>query len=145
MRDIFNLSFRATSLEARQASTALSEWLNASCLPCVRVDEVEIAMAEAINNVVEHAYAGAEPGLIRVSCEPGLAQLDIHICDDGVPLPQNRMPPGLAADITVSRADLPEGGFGWFLIRKLTSSILYERRGTTNHLSLRFDLRGSNG
>lgn len=134
------MSFWTTELEARQAIAGVSEWLRASGLASDRADEVEIALAEAINNVVEHAFAGADPGLVRLLCSLRGRHLDIRICDNGAPLPQNRLPPGLAADVSVPRAELPEGGFGWFLIRELTSDIRYDRCGVVNNLSLRFDL-----
>lgn len=140
LRDKFKMSFRATESEARQAIAAISDRLRSSELARDRADEVEIALAEAINNVVEHAYAHTEPGLIRILCSLRRAHLDIRICDTGSALPHNRLPPGLAADVSVARADLPEGGFGWFLIRELTSDIRYDRCGLINHLSLRFDL-----
>jgi len=139
-RDKFKMAFCATELEAREAIAAISERLRATDLTRDQADEVEIALAEAINNVVEHAYADSEPGLVRILCSLRRAHLDIRICDTGTPLPQNRLPPGLAANVSVARADLPEGGFGWFLIRELTSDIRYDRCGLINHLSLRFDL-----
>ena len=140
MRDKFNTSFNATELDARKAIATISDRLRASWLSRDQADEVEIALAEAVNNVVEHAYANkAEPGDVRIMCSLRTAQLDIRICDAGVPLPENRLPPGLAADVSVAREDLPEGGFGWFLIRELTSEIRYDRCGLINHLSLRFD------
>lgn len=139
-RDKFKMAFRATEMEARQAIAAISARLRATNIDRDRADEVEIALAEAINNVVEHAYVDSEPGTVRVLCSLRAAQLDIRICDTGTPLPENRLPPGLAADVSVAKADLPEGGFGWFLIRELTSDIRYDQCGLINHLSLRFDL-----
>ncbi len=141
MRDRFNMSFCATDLAAREAVARISERLRKAGLGRNRADEVEIALAEAVNNVVEHAYARSEPGDVRILCSLRSAHLDIRICDTGAPLPQIRLPPGLAADVSVPRADLPEGGFGWFLIRELTSDIRYDRCGLINHLSLRFDFQ----
>lgn len=143
MRDKLKLSFCATEMAARQAIATVSNWLRSSGLASDRADEVEIALAEAVNNVVEHAYAGLDPGDVRLLCSLRKDHLDIRICDTGAPLPENRLPPGLAADLSVPHADLPEGGFGWFLIRELTSDIRYDRCGLINHLSLRFDLEGS--
>jgi len=140
MRDKFKMSFRATKLEARQALAAISKRLRSSDLTQDRAGEVEIALAEAINNVVEHAYADSEPGLVRILCSLRTEHLDIRICDTGTPLAQSRLPLGLAADVSVPRSELPEGGFGWFLIRELTSDVRYDRCGLINHLSLRFDL-----
>ena len=145
MRDKFNTSFYATELEARQAIASISDRLRASGLDRDRADEVEIALAEAVNNVVEHAYALTEPGTIRILSSLRSAHLDIRICDTGAPLPKKRLPQGLAADISVAREDLPEGGFGWFLIRELTSDIRYDRCGLINHLSLRFDFPSAKG
>lgn len=139
-RDKFKMAFRATEQEARRVIAAISQRLRASGIVPDRADEVEIALAEAINNVIEHAYTASEPGEVRVFCSLRSAHLDIRICDTGACLPLNRLPPGLAADVSVARADLPEGGFGWFLIRELTSEIRYDRCGLVNHLSLRFDL-----
>jgi serine/threonine-protein kinase RsbW len=97
-------------------------------------------LAEAINNVVEHAYAGRKPGLIKILCELQSDLLDIRICDHGGPMPQKRLPQGLALDVSGPRRDLPEGGFGWFLIRDLANEIWYDRLGDENHLLLRFGL-----
>lgn len=140
MRKKYNISFDATELGARTAIAAISDHIRAFWLTQEQADGVEIALAESLNNVVEHAFAKAEPGSVRVLCSLRDSQMDIRICDTGVPMPDNRLPPGLAADIDVAREDLPEGGFGWFLIRELTSDIRYDRCGLVNHLSLRFDL-----
>ncbi len=138
--DRFKTAFRATELEAREAIATISTRLRASDLTPDRADEVEIALAEAVNNVVEHAFVDSEPGVVRILCSLRSAHLDIRIADTGTPLPQSRLPPGLASDVSVPRSELPEGGFGWFLIRTLTSDIRYDRCGLINHLSLRFDL-----
>lgn len=136
------MSFCATELAAREAIAGITGRLRKAGLEPNRAGDVEIALAEAINNVVEHAYASPDPGDVRVLCSLRPAHLDIRICDTGSPLPKSRVPSGLAVDVSVPRADLPEGGFGWFLIRELTSDIRYDRCGLINHLSLRFDLRG---
>lgn len=140
LRDKFRVSFKATELEARSAIAETSGRLRAAGVPSARADEIEIALAEAINNVVEHAFAGSENGTVHLLCSLRPNRLDIRICDTGSPLPDERLPPGLAADLAVPRSELPEGGFGWFLIRELTSEIRYDRCGNSNHLSLRFDL-----
>jgi serine/threonine-protein kinase RsbW len=138
------MSFGATALEARGAIAAISKRLRVSGLSCERANEVEIALAEAINNVVEHAYTGVESGKISVKCNLANTRLLIRICDTGVTLPQSCVVPGFAPEISVSRANLPEGGFGWFLVHELASNIRYERRKQVNHLILRFDLHPKN-
>ena len=99
---------------------------------------VELVMAEALNNIVEHAYAADQHRdfLLNVSIKPD--RLCFHLCDGGAPLPGLCLPQGKLPDHTGARDDLPEGGFGWFLIRDLTQRVAYERRDGMNHLTLEF-------
>ena len=49
-------------------------------------------------------------------------------------MPDHTLPMGLPQPIGVDK-DLPEGGFGWFLIRSLTENLTYRRIDARNHLS----------
>lgn len=138
MRTRFSLCFLATDLETRANIGIVARRLQLAGLARERTTEIEIALTEAVNNVVEHAYAEVGAGSIRLLCSLRPGQLDIRIFDTGRPLPEDRLPPGLAADLSVAREDLPEGGFGWFLIRAFTTEIRYDRCAGCNHLSLRF-------
>lgn len=133
------LSFAATEAEASVGIAQLSRTLTEQGLPAQKTGDVKIALAEAINNVVEHAYAGVAPARVLVKCRLHRDWLVILISDTGNPLPGLRLPDGIPAQITSSIQDLPEGGFGWYLIHELTSDIHYERRDGCNRLSLRFD------
>lgn len=104
---------------------------------------VEIVLAEVLNNVAEHAYASG-PGKITVTLRLGGAGLACQVTDDGVAMPGGRLPDGLhpmdksgpadsLADVALE--DLPEGGFGWNMIRNLTESLHYARVGGQNRLS----------
>lgn len=139
LRDSFSVCFCATEAEARAQVCTLADRLRQAGLGPDRAGEVEVALAEAVNNIVEHAYVGA-PGPVRLGCDLVGHSLYVRICDRGRPLPDGRVPAGLAANVAAPRADLPEGGFGWFLIRAFASDIRYERGRGCNHLSLRFDL-----
>lgn len=98
----------------------------------------EIVLAEVLNNVVEHAYACSH-GTIEVWVRPSPSGITCRVSDRGLPLPGNRLPAGtlrcLAGD------DLPEGGFGWHMIRALACDLDYRRIDGVNHLSFR--LRGA--
>lgn len=101
----------------------------------------EMVLAEALNNIVEHAYAAA-PGLIEVTLSASLAGIVCQISDAGTGMPQDALPPGILPDALGAAADdLPEGGFGWFLIRTLTTDLCYLRDGVMNRLS--FTLPGT--
>ena len=94
----------------------------------------EIVLAEALNNIVEHAYAGA-PGQIDISLRLDGAALSCHIADRGRAMPNLALPLGVLRDLG---DDPPEGGFGWFLIHSLAQSLTYARQDGQN--CLRFEL-----
>lgn len=101
------------------------------------VGVVEIVLAEALNNIVEHAYGDHDRGLVDLEVEHRAPALVFRIRDEGKPMPGGAAPEGAAHDLDVSAQDLPEGGFGWFLIRELTEDLAYRRVGDRNELTFR--------
>jgi serine/threonine-protein kinase RsbW len=95
----------------------------------------EIVMAEALNNIVEHAYS-AQAGSIEIWVGLGATGLECSISDYGRPMPNYQLPMGLGPNVTQIE-DLPEGGFGWFLIRSLAQDLQYQRRYNQNLLRFR--------
>lgn len=98
----------------------------------------EVVLAEALNNIVEHAY-DCENGQIEVRLRPSLGLLHCNIFDAGAPMPNDELPAGLAQPIGPGHT-LPEGGFGWFLIRTLTTHLNYRRIDARNHLSFQLNI-----
>lgn len=94
---------------------------------------VEIVLAEALNNVVEHAYANSS-GSIDVGITSGNGFLFVRIVDFGLPMPNEELPGGKLGQATDIQ-NLPEGGFGWYLIRSLSQELTYLRDGNVNILS----------
>lgn len=134
----FSHRFRASELEARDAITAIMAKLRALGLPHGRTGDVELALAEAVNNIIEHAYEGRGQGEVAIRFMLGPDHLMIRIFDSGVPLPSGQVPPPQPADLAGTRDSLPEGGFGWSLIHQLTNAIHYDREPDCNILSLCF-------
>ena len=96
----------------------------------------EVVLAEALNNIVEHAYAKSDGHIdLRLQRRPDRVLCDI--VDHGALMPGGALPAGLSQPIGVDK-DLPEGGFGWFLIRSLTENLVYQRIDARNHLSFQF-------
>lgn len=91
---------------------------------------LELVLAEVLNNVVEHAYAHY-PGNIEVTLWPHADGMRGCIVDSGLPMPNGQVPAGDPPDLV---GDLPEGGFGWNLIRSLTTGLDYRRVADRNHL-----------
>ncbi len=137
------LQFEATELGVRKALIQLREALFALNLPEDDASRAEIVLAEALNNVAEHAYDRAVPGDVRVglSLSPGL--IGIVIRDTGRPVPAHLLQGGCMPALDCGLDDLPEGGFGWPLIRTLTESLVYRRTSGTNEL--RMDLARQGG
>ncbi|WP_245781187.1 ATP-binding protein [Celeribacter neptunius] len=101
------------------------------------LSSLEIVLAEALNNIVEHAYTEADNGLIEVSLTQIPCGLACTIIDNGKMMPGGEPPLGLQANLDCDRADLPEGGFGWFLIRELAHELDYQHIDGQNKLSFR--------
>ena len=106
------------------------------------LSRVEIVMAEILNNVVEHACAEHPDCRIDIEVVRGQADLQIKIIDDGRAMPGGKLPASEPTELPCNMNHLPEGGFGWTLIRDLARDVIYERRGHRNHLSLAIDLQG---
>ena len=96
---------------------------------------LELILAEVLNNIVEHAYADKGGG---ISLHLGLHPMALwcEVSDQGAPMPDGALPAGDAAALD----DLPEGGFGWFLIRSLANDLSYRRDGETNRLCFSLSL-----
>jgi serine/threonine-protein kinase RsbW len=93
---------------------------------------LEIVLAEALNNVVEHAYRDG-PGPIHISIDHLGSRLKVSIRDEGLAMPDLQVPKGKLKPL-IDGEEQPEGGFGWALIRMLTQDLEYCRHGQTNHL-----------
>lgn len=106
---------------------------------------VEIAVAEALNNIVEHAYAPVCAGPLRLRVWRNTDRLCIELRDNGAPMPGLLLPDAHLPDATGPLETLPEGGFGWFLIHDLSDSLHYSRIGTENQLTLEFALNPETG
>lgn len=125
----------------RDGLRALLDTLLLRSLPEDGRGTAEIVLAEALNNIVEHAYAHHD-GEIEVSLQLQQNELLCHISDSGLPMPGGKLPDGILAPLGAFE-DLPEGGFGWHLIRSLSKDLRYRRDGGRNLLSFRLDTQQS--
>ena len=101
---------------------------------------VELVLAEALNNVAEHAYGAEDRGWISLDCTKEPDGLHFRIRDEGRPMPDGVAPMGDPAPLPEALEAMPEGGFGWALIYHLTDALRYDREGAHNTLSMRFRL-----
>ncbi|HGG05438.1 MAG TPA: ATP-binding protein [Aliiroseovarius sp.] len=138
----FHLVFPGDQMSLRGALSKSKTFLRNLDFPQDLIGPVELVLAEAVNNIIEHAYAGGIHGIVdlTISCVDG--DLMFSILDDGLPMPDDRLPEGDAHNLDCDTEDLPEGGFGWFMIRELTSDLVYTRTGNRNRLEFRMSLNG---
>ncbi len=95
---------------------------------------VEIAVAEAVNNVIRHAY-GCETGHpIDVAFVLERGRVTIEVSDEGTPMAP-RTSPVLDFD-PADVASLPEGGMGLFLIHQVMDQVEVRRHGERNTLAM---------
>ncbi len=132
--DNLHVAFTATPLAVRES---LAQMLALPPL-CLLTDEArgtaELVLAEVLNNVAEHAYADTA-GQVTVSLGPTDRGLHCRIVDQGRAMPNGALPDGrLPGGADMPLEDLPEGGFGWHLIRSLTTDLNYSRVDGCNDL-----------
>lgn len=133
-----DILLKSTELAVRDALEKLLSALDPFKFGPEETGAVQLVVAEALNNIVEHAYADAgEDGTIRLRCDVEGDGLHVHIVDQGRAMPDNTLPLGNRPRNDVDVLDLPEGGFGWFLIRDLAKDLEYHREAQENHLRLR--------
>ena len=126
----------STPLSVRQALYEILSHPVLAHLSVAARGRAEVVLAEALNNIVEHAYAKSDGHIdLRLQRRPDRVLCDI--VDHGALMPGGALPAGLSQPIGVDK-DLPDGGFGWFLIRSLTENLVYQRIDARNHLSFQF-------
>jgi serine/threonine-protein kinase RsbW len=99
-----------------------------------KIREIELSIAEALNNIIKHAYKGVENNVIQISLDISNNKFTIILEDFGIPR-ENFNKPSLNFD-PEDIDSLPEGGMGLFIIEQLMTETKYERIGNKNIFTL---------
>ncbi|MBK8943985.1 MAG: ATP-binding protein [Ignavibacteriae bacterium] len=94
------------------------------------IREIELSIAEALNNIIKHAYKGEENNTIEISMEVKNKIFKIILTDYGIER-SNLNKPTLDFDPNDIES-LPEGGMGLFIIEQLMDETNYLREGNKN-------------
>ena len=114
-----------------QQIPTLAEWIEMIGLPQELNMPINLALEEAVSNVMLYAYPG-KSGQVLVECDKS-DKLVFTISDSGVPFdPTQQEDP----DVTQSAEERPIGGLGIFLVRQIMDDIRYERKDDKNILTL---------
>ena len=135
---VIRLAFASGEHEVRVALGRVQQDLLLTALNSEDRGTIELVLGEVLNNVVEHAYGPGRNGEIRLNCRVRATCVSCCVCDAGQAMQGLRLPVGNPPDLGCERDDLPEGGFGWFLVRSLATGLQYRRRGDCN--VFRFDI-----
>ena len=96
--------------------------------------QINLAIEEAVVNVMNYAYPEGTRGNINVIAQANDERLKFVISDSGTPFdPTVRE----QVDITLAVEERPIGGLGIHLVRQIMDSINYQRDGDKNVLTLR--------
>jgi serine/threonine-protein kinase RsbW len=107
-----------------------------------KLDEIELVVAEILNNIVEHALAGKPTTeRIKIFCKMHGDLVTIVFDDPGTPYAGNNLPCPEPRSAAAQARVLPEGGFGWSLIHLLAKDISYVRADRRNLLTIVMDTR----
>jgi sigma-B regulation protein RsbU (phosphoserine phosphatase) len=121
-----------------QAVPQLSDFIDKVCI-ALDIDDytatqINLAMEEAVVNVMKYAYPVGTLGDIDIEAQADDVRLRFTITDSGKPFdPTARK----EVDTTLSAEERPIGGLGIHLVRQIMDSMNYERLGDKNVLTLR--------
>lgn len=87
-----------------------------------------LCLEELFVNVSSYAYGG-NVGKVELSFRVDGGALRATVTDSGIPFDPTAKPD---PDITLSAEERTAGGLGIFMVKKLTDSLKYERRGEKN-------------
>ena len=142
--DVFHRVFQANPAAVRDAlRSAVARF--ARQLSPEDAGTLELALAEVLNNVVEHGYSDRPAGPIDLKLGHGGRDLTCRVEDFGRPMPGLAPPEGRQPVVGGDVAALAEGGWGWGMIHALTEDLTYSRRDGRNILRFRIRLTRHEG
>lgn len=101
--------------------------------------DLQIASDEACTNIINHGYAGMNPGSIILELNPAPELIVMTITDFGHPFEPAEAPP---PDVEAMMMDKQAGGFGLYLIYQTMDRVDYRTSAYGNHLVLTKILAG---
>lgn len=133
----FSLEIGSTLDEVRRAAAWMREAMQ-DRLDEETAGDLELAMVEALTNIVRHAYpdGARQPIWIAIDYAPG--KLDLVLRDRGQALPDGllearALPP---SPDELALEDLPESGQGLLMIQGCVDQVAYVRDGDFNQMTL---------
>ena len=106
-------------------------------LDATTATNINLALEEAVTNVIMYAYPQDKQGLVDVEAKIRDDELAFIITDSGKPFDPTAAP---EVDTTLGVEDRKIGGLGIFLVRKIMDNVRYDRIDGKNILSMNINI-----
>ena len=120
--------------EIPQLNAFIDEVCEATGLDMPTTMSINLALEEAVVNVMDYAYPASTQGQVLIEAEADKERMKFVITDQGIPFDPTAKE---EVDTTLSLEERPTGGLGIHLVRQIMDSINYERVNNKNVLTLR--------
>lgn len=125
-----SMTIRSQFENLREVAEFARHWATEYGMREEDASDVELAVDEAVTNVIEHGYRGNPAGLITVTCARRKKELVVEIRDNGEPFDTTKYRDPKTAG---SLPDRSVGGLGLYFMRKLMDRVeFHHQRGSGN-------------
>ena len=125
--------------EIERMSQLLAEFGERWHLPAKPLLDLNLAIEEAVANVITHGYEDYEEHQIGVTISLEDKDITVKVEDDGRPFNPLEFP---EPDLTRPLEEKALGGLGIHLVRNLTDGLDYKRQQAKNLLVMKKTMRG---
>jgi serine/threonine-protein kinase RsbW len=132
MDPAFAISIDSDIANIPEVSTRLEEAMQAAGFTSEAILDTQLAVEEAITNVIVHGYQGPG-GKIDISCQSRDNRVEVRIIDASPRFDPRSIP---EPDINAGVEERQIGGLGIYLIRQVMDAISYQYENGRNVLTL---------
>lgn len=101
-------------------------------IPSETAFALKLACDEAASNVIQHGYAGMNPGSMMLELRPQSQRVIMTLSDFGHPF--EPVPPNAAPNVDAILENQPGVGFGLYIIYQMMDEVSYFSDEQGNHL-----------
>ena len=123
--------------EVPQLATFVDEVCEAVGMDMSTTMKMNLAIEEAVVNVMNYAYPAGTRGEVRIEAKSHESYVEFIISDDGTPFNPTEVK---EADTTLSAEERNIGGLGIFLVKHYMDKVKYKYVNGQNVLTLRKNL-----
>ena len=142
MKDHLILRVKSAFAEIPAANEAASRWLADHNVPPAADYLANLAIEELVTNCIKYGYDDSAQHVIEIELELSAGEMILTVTDDGHPFNPLELP---APNTSAPVEDLPIGGLGIHLLRRMSDHMDYARTDGKNRLTLRKSLTDSGG